>query len=366
MPRSNGVEIHVNLKALVILAAVAVPLLLADVFFVLDQSRAALDSTVGDHLRAVAEVTAAQVSRFVHSKIVEAGVLAAEPELRRAAEAANQGYRGLGEEAIRQKLEEMDRNWESPKASVAAAQLLASPASAYLRDYLTINLGFKRLALTDAQGAVVAASHKPIDYYQADEDWWRAAFRDGAGAIHVGDVRYDPVSRTHFVSIDLPVLNSGRNQAIGVLRAIIDVGEIRSITTQVQLGAKGEALLVKGDGTIISSPSVTLVMKQKAEEMEVVASVAAEQSSGYLTAAMKGGAHKFIAFADPGLSQAFPELNWKVLVTQDLQVARAPIARVTNRAMATVFGGLIVFGLAAAYFSLHRPQKFTDIEETGK
>ena len=341
------------------------PLLLADVFFVLDQSRAALDATVGNDLKTIAEVAASEVARFVQSKIVEVGLLASEGELRQAAEAANQKYRGLSQEAAQQKLSEMERNWETPKASAAAAQLLASPTSAYLRDYLAINLCFKRLLLTDAWGAVIAASHKPSNYYHVDQDWWTATFRDGAGGIHVGDVNYDSISRTNFLAIDVPVLSRGRDQAIGVLRAIVDVEEMRPITGQIQVSAKGDAMLVKDDGTIISSRNVALVMKQKAEELEVVASMAAERASGYTSASLKGGAQKFIAFADPGLSQAFPEVKWKVIVAQDLQEVRAPIARVTNRALATVFGGVLLFSLLAAYFSLNRPQKFTDIEGAG-
>ena len=234
-----------------------------------------------------------------------------------------------------------------------------------LTGFVKANVTRGAMVLTDAWGAVIAASHKPSNYYHVDQDWWTATFRDAAGGIHVGDVNYDSISRTNFLAIDVPVLSRGRDQAIGVLRAIVDVEEMRPITAQIQVGAKGDAMLVKDDGTIISSRNVALVMKQKAEELEVVASMAAERASGYTSASLKGGAQKFIAFADPGLSQAFPEVKWKVIVAQDLQEVRAPIARVTNRALATVFGGVLLFGLLAAYFSLHRPQKFTDIEGAG-
>jgi hypothetical protein len=356
MPSRNGLEIRVDLKALLILAAVAVPLLLADVFFVLDRSRAALDAVVGDHLKAVAEVTASEISRYVQAKVVETGLLAAEGGLRQATEAANQNYRGLSEAVVRQRLVERDRD------TALAARVLATPASAYLREYLALNLSVRRLVLTDSRGAVIGASHAPARYYEGEEDWWLAAFRDGAGAIHVGDVLYDPISRTNFVAVDVPIVSARRDRAIGVLRAIIDVEDMKPITAQVQVGAKGEALLVKGDGPIIGSRNAALLMKQKAEEMEVVAPLVAERASGYLTTSLKGGQSKFVAFADPGLSQAFPEVTWKVIVSQDLEEARAPISRVTNRALAMSFGGLLLVVALAAYFSIHRPHKLTDLE----
>jgi hypothetical protein len=336
-------QLRVNPKILLILAAVAVPLLLVDLFFVLDRSRRALDTTVGNHLKNIAEVMASETSRFVHAKIVEIGILAAEDELRRAAAAAN----------------------PNTPTDAATARLLAHPASAYLRGYLSINLSVKRLLLTNERGESVAGSHPPLDHFQGDEDWWKAAYRDGAGAIHVGDVGFDPVSRTNFLAIDAPVLTPGRDRVIGVLRAIVDVGEMRPITTQIQMSGRGEAMLVKGDGTIISSRNIAQVGRQKAEEMEVIGPLAGSQASGHTTASLKGGSQKMIAFADPGLGQAFPGLNWKVIVTQDLEEARAPIATVTNRAMGMAFGGLLLFALLAAYLSLHRPQKFTDLEEAG-
>jgi hypothetical protein len=350
-------QLRGNPKTLLILAAIAVPLLLLDLFFVLDRSRTALDNTVGHHLKNIAEVMASETSRFVHAKVVEVGILAAEEEVRRAAAAANDN--AVPESLIR----EIDRNWETPKAAEAATRLLAHPTSAYLRGYLGINLSVKRLLLTSERGVAVAGSHKPIDYFQGDEDWWTATYRDGAGAIHVGDVGFDPVSRTNFLAIDAPVLTRARDRVIGVLRAIVDVAEMKPITTQIQMGGRGEAMLVKGDGTIISSRNIALVGKQKAEEMEVIGPLAGGQASGYTTASLKGGSQKLIAFADPGLSQAFPELNWKIIVTRDLDEARAPIAAIINRAMGTAFGGLLLFALLAAYFSLHRPQKFTDLEE---
>ncbi len=365
MPSRNGLEIRVDLKALLILAAVAVPLLLADVFFVLDRSRAALDAVVGDHLKAVAEVTASEISRYVQSKVVETGLLAAEGELRQAAAAANQSYRGLSEEAARQRLVALDRDWKGSQANALVTRLLANPASAYLREYLALNLSVRRLVLTDSRGAVIAASHAPANYYEGEDDWWLSAFRDGAGAIHVGDVRYDPISRTNFVAVDVPVVSARRDQAIGVLRAIIDVEDMKPIAAQVQVGAKGEALLVKGDGTIIGSRNAALLMKQKAEEMEVVAPLLEERASGYLTTSLKGGQSKFVAFADPGLSQVFPEVTWKVIVSQDLEEARAPISRVTNRALAMSFGGLLLVVALAAYFSIHRPHRLTDLEGEG-
>ena len=40
----------------------------------------------------------------------------------------------------------------------------------------------QRYLLTDAKGAVIAATNKTSDYFQADERWWEEAYNNGKGA----------------------------------------------------------------------------------------------------------------------------------------------------------------------------------------
>ena len=80
---------------------------------------------------------------------------------------------------------------------------------------------FFEVFLMDRQGANVAMTNKTSDYWQGDEDKFKASFNHGQGALHVGDVRFDSSSQVYLVQISVPVMNSGA--AIGAITIGIDL-----------------------------------------------------------------------------------------------------------------------------------------------
>jgi hypothetical protein len=370
MARPESFEVRVNLKVLLIVLAIALPLLALDMLLVSDRSRNALTSLIGGQSEAIAKVAASETSRWVQGKIVNIGVVAASPDVRRVVAQANRRYQGLSQTAMEASFREIDQNWESREAAGVVSRMLSNPASAYLREYLTVNTSFKRLLVTDAQGASVAGSHKPVDYYQADEEWWAASFADGVtGRIVVEDVRLvDPVTATHFVGVNAPIHDPREERVIGVVRAIVDLGDLLLVTRGVRFGETGEVLLVKDDGTVIGSRDPSLLMEQKVEELESIREVASteKRQSGYTIVKLTGGLRKFLGFADVGLAETFPDLKWTVIVSQDYDEATAPITAINNRILLSAFLAFVLIAAVAVYFSLHRPSKVTDIEEVDK
>jgi hypothetical protein len=92
--------------------------------------------------------------------------------------------------------------------------LLANECAQALQSVVTANPGFAAATVTDRHGALVCASERVGSYYQGDDEGWRRAFADGAGAIFVGAVRQDPVLG-EVVEIAVPVRVAGA--AVGVL-----------------------------------------------------------------------------------------------------------------------------------------------------
>jgi membrane protease subunit (stomatin/prohibitin family) len=70
------------------------------------------------------------------------------------------------------------------------AMIVVVPASVLNTMSLGDTTGIIALAktVTDQKGAVVAATHKTLDYFQADEDFWQAAYAQGRGAINLTDI----------------------------------------------------------------------------------------------------------------------------------------------------------------------------------
>ena len=79
-----------------------------------------------------------------------------------------------------------------------------------------------RITVTDAKGANVAMSHKTLDYYQADEEYWQNIYAQGRGAISVTDILYDQATKANYIGIGVPVTEEGSSQLIGTLDALVD------------------------------------------------------------------------------------------------------------------------------------------------
>ena len=60
--------------------------------------------------------------------------------------------------------------------------------------------------VTDKYGALVASTNRTSDYYQADEDWWQAAYNNGEGAIYFGQPEFDESSQSFGIIMAVPII----------------------------------------------------------------------------------------------------------------------------------------------------------------
>ncbi len=73
----------------------------------------------------------------------------------------------------------------------------------------------------DNQGALVASTTKTSDFWQGDEAKFTDSFKDGAGAVHIGDVEFDDSAQAYLVQVSIPVMDGGK--AIGAITIGIDI-----------------------------------------------------------------------------------------------------------------------------------------------
>ena len=74
---------------------------------------------------------------------------------------------------------------------------------------------FFEVFLMDNQGANVAMTNKTSDYWQGDEGKWQESFKNGEGAVHVGDIEFDESADDYLIQVSVPVIASGK--AIGAI-----------------------------------------------------------------------------------------------------------------------------------------------------
>jgi hypothetical protein len=85
------------------------------------------------------------------------------------------------------------------------------------------------------------------------------------------------------------------------------------------------------------------------------------RQTGYLTAAMRKG-DRIVGFADTGLKRSHPNLDWLILVSQEVREAVGPVRTLEHFALLMVVLSLIMMTALLAYFWTHRQQELADVE----
>jgi hypothetical protein len=355
-------EIRVSLEKLFLgLMITIVPLCLLSLY-AFSRTEQSMEEAVGANFKTIASLTAAEVATFVNDRVLSVATLAADPGLAEAVEGANRGYAGATPEAVAARLEAVEKEWNTPKAEGRVREMLGSKASLRLNRWRDLDRRFLRITLTDAYGGVVAATHKTLDYNQADEEFWQAVSANGRGGVHLTDILYDEVTKSNYIGIGVPVMAAGSNQFIGVLDALVEVSTIFPTLRRADLGRNARTMLVKSDGTIIDSPDTNLAMRVKSPEHAAMIDAAGKRRNGFVLTNVQG-TPIVIGFASTGLEEHFPDLDWTVLIAQDRTAALAPVAIVQRLIALLALTGLVMVTLLAAWLSVHRKREYVDIAE---
>jgi hypothetical protein len=315
----------INTRVLTAVLVVAIPVLLVGAAIVLSIGEGRLHDTAAARLTQNAEYTAATVDGYVFRRILDAAVLGRVPDVRRAAATGSQT--AFDQAAVMA----LDRQWQADRAATAAKTgLLHSPASQFLADIVAHDTIYREILVTDRQGRLVAASNVTSDYFQADEDWWKASFDDGRGRVVVTDVRRDESAGVYAFEIAVPVPSPGAEEFSGVMKIVADSREMLVGIAGLDVGNTGEAMLVRPDGSIVfSRRSYNPKDRFFAAELlrqHLEARQQQKQQPGPLTftAAIDDGPARLVAVAPGQLSRSYPDLNWLVALSVERDEITAP------------------------------------------
>jgi hypothetical protein len=200
--------------------------------------------------------------------------------------------------------------------------------------------------LTDRYGRVVAASGSTDGYLMDKTAWWQEAFGDGSrGHLAVSDVWFDPLTRTFAMGITAPVEDQAGGQLTGILRTVVNVREIGAVLGGVRMGASGDAVLVREDGSIVFAlgsvdPSARFFAADLLRERLAAAKTEQPPTPLQFGASTAGGTPRLVGVAFSQLRASFPHLNWAVAVSQNEDELFRPV-----RAQGASL--LIIIGLTA-------------------
>jgi putative methionine-R-sulfoxide reductase with GAF domain len=171
--------------------------------------------------------------------------------LEQTAEDLNETYIG-GAAAIQAELDAKDAQWRTADASdndndPLVRERLTNQAAVELREFQEDFPDNVEVFITDVYGGQAGATNRTSDYYQADEDWWQAAYNNGQGGVYIGNPEFDESAEALAIQIALPIRSDETGQVIGVLRTTYLISALNSVLDE-PVGETGDTeLLVPGE-----------------------------------------------------------------------------------------------------------------------
>ena len=109
--------------------------------------------------------------------------------------------------------------------------------------------------ITDRSGRVVASLDAAVSYLHQETVWWKGAFHKAVGQPYIGPVEFDSRLGTYVFTLALPIMDSLRYEAIGVLHRIYDVKEFFAPSIDIiRFGETGHVMLIDSRGVVLSCP----------------------------------------------------------------------------------------------------------------
>lgn len=113
----------------------------------------------------------------------------------------------------------------------------------------------RALFITDIHGTLVASINADASFANAQEEWFQGAFNRGVGQAHIADVAFDERFKVFTFSLSLPIMDSIRYQAVGVLHQVYDAKEFLAPSVYpIRFGKTGHVMLIDTAGTVITCP----------------------------------------------------------------------------------------------------------------
>jgi len=300
---------------------------------------------------------ALRIGALINEQINTMTTLSLNEILQQTAEDANTTYEGESG-SIQSVLDARDVQWRSADAAnnnsdPLVRQYLSNQASLELVEFQQAFPNNAEIFITDVYGGLTGSTNRTSDYYQADEEWWQAAYNNGNGAVYISEPEFDESAGALAVLIALPLRNRETGEIIGILRTTYLTSALNSILRD-QVGRTGETdLFVPGD--VISrydGEQYTQFDTGMFNEMQAAGQGMVEMDyEGIASVALQAPVQTLEG------NPAVNKLGWVVVFHQDQDEAFAPVNTQVRGVLIVVaiFIGLAVMAALGLSLFLVRP-----------
>jgi PAS domain S-box-containing protein len=298
----------------------------------------ALTNQVSESLESLALSEAQNLGTVLARRLQSVEALATDDNLQIRTRAQNATYFGTLD-TIEARLNELDEQWQAAgNNDNLIREKLDNTLSDKLKEFMRDTSDFVEVFVTDRYGGLVAASSRTSDYYQADEEWWQAAFDNGRGAVHIGEPQRDESTGVLSINMAVPIRDPDTGDVVGVLRTTYDANNLATRLFNVT-GQTGEADLVLPDGQVLS-PHGTEHQPFSPDLLERMNAAPQDHfSTTFKDHAVLLGYAPLTSVTDDAV---ISDLGWRVVVHEDSAEALAAVSSQTRSSLLLVlFIGVI-------------------------
>ena len=301
----------------------------------LESTRATLKNQIGSSFINHAAGLRGQTEGFLLEKVIQLQTIALTDNVIEIVSERNEAYLGSDEET-QAELRRLDAEWINAAdndplilRTITSSEEI-NPLAHQLHDFLRAFPYHTELFITDEVGATVAATERLSDYYQADEEWWQAAWNDGNGAVYISAPEFDDSAGVTALLMAVPIYEERSDNVVGIIRTTLNVQTLFALLDSWQLGESGHAVLLDQAGEVLFDPSPETLASELRRSL-----VADDQ--GYVQAADEAGTELILGYealeTAPVVTlvgrelrqstQAIADLDWTLVVQQDVTEALA-------------------------------------------
>jgi signal transduction histidine kinase len=221
----------------------------------------------GESFKALATEAARKLDLLMAEEIARTSRIANDPAVVKELERRRDAYHNQSSETSSAFLDDRQKKWEA-KDPATVKTITENPIAGLLREYYSgsrsepdqlipqvVRGATKLLYITDLRGNLAAALTTKPPFSNGSFPWWQGAFHKGIGQLYIDDVYFDERAGTYAFAISLPIMDSLRYEAVGVLHRVIDAKEFFSPSTQpIRFGKTGHVMLIDSRGIVMSCP----------------------------------------------------------------------------------------------------------------
>lgn len=345
-----------NRLLILVLVSILIPVAITQ-YVALTTTQTSLKENIDETFYSLASVEARSQVGLFEGQLNLINGLASDSILQQAALAQDASYSDNPEENLAA-LAAFDEQWT---AAVTAGNTdeplirdtMTGRANDRLLSFVRDFPAYTEVFITDAYGGLIATTLVTSDYYQADEDWWTAAWNNSQGAMFIdAQITYDESSNTYGLRMAVPIRGSD-GKAIGVLRTTYNLADLQARIADFRFGKTGHMALVTQTGLILFSPRLTISDQVTLPDLVPLLARPYNQRDGKLDVVKDESGERSVmasaAFTTNGATPTVDDLRWSVAIFKTEEETLDPVNTVLTSTL-PVAVIVILLALGATYW----------------